>query len=78
MIETKHWLIEGINEWKQTLGQYNWYTFTFIEVYFEVDKMTHGYEVIVILFGLGFRIRYNTDKALEQFEKWDKEIELEY
>ena len=75
MIETKHWLIEGRNEWKQLFGGYNWYNITIVTIYFENDVMTYGYEFVFTLLGLGIRIRYNTDKALGQFEKWEREVE---
>jgi len=70
MIDTKHWLIEGTNEWHQIIGKFNWYTATLINLYFEKDDMTYGYEFIFTLLGLGFRIRYNTTKALDQFDEW--------
>lgn len=74
-METKHILIEGINEWKQLFGKWNWYTVTIIHIYFEKENMAYGYEFIFTLLGLGFRIRYNTDQSLEQFEKWRDETE---
>ena len=75
MIETKHWIIEGGNEWKQLLGGYNWYNITIVTIYLENDVMTHGYEFVFTLLGLGIRIRYNTDKALEQFKEWSSEVD---
>lgn len=72
-MKNEHWLIEGINQWEQLFGGFNWYTFTAIQLEFENDAMTHGYEFIFIVLGLGFRIRYNTDEALEQFDEWEKE-----
>ena len=69
----KHWLIEPINEWKQLTGKYNWYTLTLIYIYGE--KSWGGYEFWFTLLGLGFRARYNTDKSLERFDEWDKEVE---
>jgi hypothetical protein len=75
MIETKHWLVEGRNEWKQLFGGYNWYNITIITLYLENDVMTYGYELVFTLLGLGIRIRYNTDKALKQFEKWESEVD---
>ena len=78
MIETKHWLIEGRNEWLQLTGKYNWFTWTIFRLEFEKENMTYGYELIFIVLGLGIRIRYNTDKSLEQFEEWDKEAKKEY
>ena len=74
-METKHWLIEPINEWKQLRGKYNWYTATLIHIYFEKEDIAHGYEFWFTLLGLGFRVRYNTDKSLERFDEWDKEVE---
>lgn len=73
-METKHWLIEPINEWSQLRGEYNWYTMTLIHIYFEKEHMAHGYEFWFTLLGLGFYIRYNTDKSLEQFEFWRVEL----
>lgn len=72
-----HIVIEPINEWKQLRGGYNWYSFTPIHIMFEKENLAHGYEFWFTLLGLGFIIRYNTDKSLEQFEKWDKEVEEE-
>ena len=37
--------------------------------------MAYGYEFQFILLGLGFRARYNTDKSLERYEEWDKDVE---
>jgi len=70
------WVFEIINEWKQLFGKFNWYTATFIKIEFEKDEMACGYEFLFVVLGLGFRIRYNTDKALELFEKWDKEVKM--
>jgi hypothetical protein len=75
MIETKHWLVEGTNQWKQLRGGFNWYTFTPIQIEFEKENMAYGYEFIFILLGFGFRVRYNTDKSLEQFEVWEADLE---
>ena len=74
-METKHWLVEGINQWEQLKGGFNWYTMTFIQIEFEKELMAYGYEFIFIILGLGFRVRYNTDKSLEQFEEWNDEAQ---
>ena len=74
-METKHWLVEGINQWEQLKGGFNWYTMTFIQIEFEKELMAYGYEFIFIIIGLGFRVRYNTDKSLEQFEEWNDEAQ---
>ena len=78
MIERKHWLIEGRNEWKQLLGGYNWYNITIINLYLENDQMTYGYEFVFTVLGLGIRIRYNTQKGLDQFEMWSNEVDEAY
>ena len=62
-------------EWSQLFGKYNWYCCTFIEIYFENDKWTGGYEFIVTFLGFKLRVRYNTDKALRQFEEWENDVE---
>ena len=72
-METKHWIVEGINQWEQLKGGFNWYTMTFIQIEFEKELMAYGYEFIFIILGLGFRVRYNTDKSLKQFDEWDDE-----
>lgn len=72
-MESTHWVLEGINQWSQLIGKWNWYTFTLIQIEFEKENMVYGYEFIFIVLGLGFRIRYNTDKSLEQFEEWNDE-----
>ena len=76
-MDKNKWLLTFENEYKQLIGGWNWYSFTFINIYFENDRWTHGYEFIFMVLGLGFRFRYNTDKALELFDKWDKEIQHE-
>lgn len=75
MFETKHWVIEIQNEWEQLWGKYNWYTFTLLNIYFENDAMTGGYEFSFWVLGLGIRVHYNTNKSLELFKKWEKETE---
>ena len=74
-METKHWIVEGINQWEQLKGGFNWYTMTFIQIEFEKELIAYGYEFIFIILGLGFRVRYNTDKSLEQFEEWNDEAQ---
>jgi hypothetical protein len=70
-------VFEFINEWKQLFSTYNWYSCTVCQIYFEKDDLTYGWETTMIFLGLGFRIRYNTDRALAQFALWKKEMEEE-
>jgi len=64
------WIFEFINEWKQLIGSWNWYTFTFINIEIENDLFTHGVEFLFIVLGFGFRIRYNKPS----FDKWAKDL----
>ena len=68
-------LFNWTNEWRQIGNKYNWYNCTLVQVYFEKDMMTFGYELHFTLLGLGFYLRYNTDKALRKFARWDKEFD---
>jgi hypothetical protein len=70
----KRFIFSFINEWVQLFDTFNWYTFTFINIEFENEVMTGGYEFLVIILGLGFRIRYNRKCSDEIFAKWDKEV----
>jgi hypothetical protein len=63
-------LIEFVNDWRQLVGSWNWYTFTLINIEFENDVMTHGYEFYFVILGLGIRIRYN--KA--SYQEWANEL----
>ena len=59
------------NDWGQLFGKYNWISMNFLQLYFEKDTMTHGYEFEFMVLGLGLRVRYNYD---DYFNKVDKEI----
>lgn len=65
-------------EWKQLFGKYNWYSCTLINIYFEKDSMCDGYEFVATFIGFTLRVRYNTDKALAQFDEWEKESKESY
>jgi hypothetical protein len=71
----KNFFLEFKNEWTQLVGKYNWYTVTFIQIEFENDLFTGGYEFVFILLGLGFRLRYNTKKFYELEAQWQKETD---
>lgn len=70
IFDSERWVFELHNDWKQLWGKWNWYAFTFINVYFERDKMVDGWEFTCALLGLGFRIRYNTDAGLKKMSEW--------
>lgn len=61
--EESDWFIEWIQEWSQMLGGCNWYTFHVCQIEFEWDKMMGGVEATVIIFGLGFRWRWNYEET---------------
>jgi len=64
---------EWYNEWGQVYSRrkFNWYTGTFIHAYVEYEHF--GYQFQIVLLGLGFYVRYNTDKSLKLFKKWERE-----
>ncbi len=49
----------GIEEWSQFFRRDNWFTFHPVLLEFEDDRMMGGVEMTLVVFGLGFRIRYN-------------------
>lgn len=65
--------VEWYNEWTQVFQKCNWYTCTFIYIYFEYDKTRNGVECIVIILGLGFRICYSWDFENSEIGKFLKE-----
>lgn len=71
---TKKVFLDLSTEWTQLWGKYNWYSFTFIELYFENDNFTAGYEFVATLLGFRLRVRWNTDRSLKKFEEWEKDI----
>lgn len=75
---TKKLFLDLSTEWTQLFGKYNWYSFTLINIYFESDNMTDGYEFVATFLGFTLRLRYNTDKAMKQFEEWEKEDKESY
>jgi hypothetical protein len=53
------------NDWKQVfqIGKCNWYAFTLAYMYFEIDELSKHYELVCILLGVGFTLRYDRDFA---------------
>ncbi len=75
---TKKLFLDLSTEWEQLFGKYNWYSFTFIGLYFEKDDFTKGYEFVATFLGFRLRVRYNTDRAMAQFDEWEKESKESY
>ncbi|MGN8022282.1 hypothetical protein ACTJJ7_16390 [Phyllobacterium sp. 22229] len=48
-----------IEEWSQFFQSCNWYTFHPVHLEIEDDDAMGGFEVSIVIFGLGFRIRWN-------------------
>jgi hypothetical protein len=58
----------------QLWGKWNWYSFTFIQLEIENDKMTGGFEIMASLLGFHFFGRWNykpeiLEKMLEEAEE---------
>lgn len=51
--------IYWIEEWSQFFQECNWYTFHPIHIEFEDERSMGGVEATLIIFGLGFRVRWN-------------------
>ena len=62
-IEWTHGVVHVIWEWEQCLGKWSWKTWhlALLTLEYEQDIAIPGWEIIVILLGLGFRIRVNGD-----------------
>lgn len=74
----EHLVFECYNEWEQLdwRKKWNWITVTPIHVYFEYEYF--GYHFQFTLLGLGFHFRYNTDKSLKLFKKWERDFRKEF
>jgi hypothetical protein len=70
---TKNFFVEISTEWTQIIGHWNWYSFTIINVYFENDVMTGGYEAVFTLLGFTLRFRYNTKEFYRKMDEWLRE-----
>lgn len=56
--------------------KWSWFSFNFAHIHFEKDILSGpAYDFCFQLMGLGFYVRYNTDKAMRLYDKWMKEIE---
>lgn len=66
-------LAELIQEWTDLWPPYNWATFHPVMIEFEDDAALGGFEVTIILMGLGFRIRWNHTRT-EMVERIERQI----
>lgn len=55
--------IYWIEEWSQFVQRCNWYTFHPIQFEIEDERNMGGFEVTVIIMGLGLRARWNYEET---------------
>lgn len=62
------------NDWPQIWGKYNWKTYRLAHIYYEDDVWLGGKELVFVLFGIGFRFRYN-DPNNEKMKELDETVQ---
>ena len=62
--------ITFFNQWRQLfhLGSMNWLDFDFINISWEIDKMTEDFGIDVALFGFGFHVHYVSRRMRRYFD----------
>lgn len=58
-LEHGNWLLDPIEEWSQFWQSCNWYTFHPIKFEIEDDRTLGGFEMTIIILGVGLRWRWN-------------------
>lgn len=76
MLEHGNWLISFFEEYRQFFERCNWYTFHPIFFEIENDEILGGFEITIIVMGLGVRWRWNhtETKAMEDIKTQIQEI----
>jgi len=67
-LEGGRWLLQPVEDWSQFWQSCNWYTFRPIMLEIENDAHLGGFEVTLVVLGIGFRWRWNyteTEKMTE-------------
>lgn len=69
----RHWFnLTWQNDWPEWMpwnkGQFNWRNFRLAYLHFEDDGLTAGWDIDVILFGVGFSLRYTDQMMFETTE----------
>ena len=72
--ESGNWLLQPIEEWSQFWQSCNWYTIHPINIELENDESMGGFEITVIVLGIGLRWRWNYT-VTEQMAKILDDIE---
>jgi hypothetical protein len=79
IIERGNFILELENQWLQFTRKFNWWTFDFILLRVEDDKMLGAYELEVALLGFALRARWHvrdteaTKSLAEQIAKFQDE-----
>ena len=78
-MKNKELIFEFQNDWKQLIGKWNWYSFTFVEFRVEHEKWLKAYDMQITLLGFGLYIRLNTDVAFleAKLKEWSDENPLD-
>lgn len=58
-LEHKNWIIHFFEEYSQFFMPCNWYTFHPIFIELENDEVLGGFEITIIIMGLGIRWHWN-------------------
>lgn len=67
----KHFVVQFTNDWVQ-LCTGKWWTFTFIDIWFERDNLFDGYEFNIGFLGFNLFIRYTTTKGMKAIDNIEK------
>jgi hypothetical protein len=76
-MKNKEFVFEFKNDWKQLIGKWNWYSFTFVEFYVEHEKWLKAWNSQFTILGLGVYIRLNYDVAFltAKLKEWEDDPE---
>jgi len=66
--------IDWIEQWSQFFTACNWRTFHVAQFEIEDDRIMGGVEATIILFGVGFRARWNYERT-DRVEEISKSVE---
>lgn len=60
-MKNKEFIFEFNNDWDNLFKGYKWTTFTFILFYIEHEKWLKGWDLNIMILGIGVYIRFNYD-----------------
>lgn len=75
-ISGSSFIFSTINEWRQLRGGYNWtnWNWVLVQAAYENDIIMGGYELQVILLGLGLRVRWNKPIKTKEMLRIDEQM----